>query len=57
MLAGKRKLAAGELNGTEVNTGRSVAEWEPVSIGAWICEKVCASLEHCFVLWVVCHAL
>ncbi len=50
MLAGKRKLAAGELNGTEVNTGRSVAEWEPVSIGAWICEKVCASLVHCFVL-------
>jgi len=50
--------AAGGLNATEMNGGRSEAEWNPVSIVGWICEKVCA-----FPLWLAfvfrsgCHAL
>jgi hypothetical protein len=51
------KLAAGGLNAPEVNAGRSIAEWNPVSIVAMVLRKVCASLVLCFVPWIVCHAL
>ena len=49
-------LAAGGLNATEMNGGRSEAKWNPVSIVALACEKACASLVLCFVYWIVCHA-
>jgi hypothetical protein len=50
-------LAATGLKATEMNVGRSVAEWNPGSIVAWVCEKVCASLVLCFVIKgsVPCH--
>lgn len=35
-------LAAGGLNATEMNGGRSEAKWNPVSIVGMACEKACA---------------
>jgi len=55
---GRQKIiGSGWTDATEMNVGRSEAEWNPVSIVAWVCEKVCASLVLCFVGKEVCHAL
>ena len=50
-------LAAGGLNATEMNVGRSGAECNPVSIVAWLAKRHVHHLCFCFVCWIVCHAL
>lgn len=57
MCIGKRILAAGGLNATEMNVGRSVAEWNPVSIVAWLAKGFVQPCSHALCVWSGCYAL
>ena len=50
-------LAAGGLNATEMNVGRSEAEWNPVSIVGSACERLVHSMCFALCLAMECPAM